>query len=135
MGQGEGKKNEKENLRTLLTPKNCSNPEHYYSGSWKQDSNLSSFFAQIQAPVFFMSQERTERSPTTEPLSSCPPDLQKMGLTAVRGTTEATYLFGDVGFWFSTLFSGGELPSWYQTLKTHVAALHKQSFLSKYLRF
>lgn len=90
---GRRKKNEKENLRILLIPKNCSNLENYYLGSWKQDSNLSSFFAQIWAPVFFMSQERTEHRPATDPLFSCPPDLKKTGLTAVLGTTEATSLW------------------------------------------
>lgn len=50
---GTRKKNEKENLRMLLIPKNHSNPEHYTLGSWKRDSNLSSFFAQIRAPIYF----------------------------------------------------------------------------------
>lgn len=46
-------KNEKENLRMLLIPKNRSNPEHYTLGSWKRDSSLSSFFAQIWVPMYF----------------------------------------------------------------------------------
>lgn len=77
-------KNEKENFRMLLIPKNCINPEHFYLGSWKENSNSSSFLAQIWAPVFLIS----EHSPVTDPLFWCPPDLQKMGLTAVLGTME-----------------------------------------------
>lgn len=103
--QQKEKKNDTENLRMLLIPKNCSNPEHYYLGSWKEDSNLSSFFAQIWAPVFLMSQGRTEHSPMTDQTCRRWDWMQSWG-------PHRLHLFGDAGCWFSTLFSRGEPPSW-----------------------